>query len=144
MGGLGIMSIKKSLLGIIFVLGMSAGCSMCCHPYDYLGPVQDGCGCGSCGCGGRAGSILAGGSPDMAMVQSDEQASEKVAVGSVKKTARAVRTRDENTQLTSTGDRRVNQRRVVNQNMTAQYDEPSDDDSNNYTARRVASNRRYQ
>ena len=36
---------------------------MCCHPYDYCGPVHQGRGCGSCSLSGpRAGSILSGGS----------------------------------------------------------------------------------
>ncbi len=49
-------------VGVLAVLLSSVGCRMCCHPYDYSGPVyqsqQDG-GCQSC-VTQRAGSILSG------------------------------------------------------------------------------------
>ena len=49
-------------VGVLAVLLSSVGCRMCCHPYDYSGPVyqsqQDG-GCQSC-VSQRAGSILSG------------------------------------------------------------------------------------
>lgn len=50
-------------LGVVTVLMAAAGCTMCCHPNDYCGPVQDGCGCQACpSCPSRTreGSILSG------------------------------------------------------------------------------------
>jgi hypothetical protein len=47
-------------LGILAVLSTLAGCTMCCHPYDWCGPVHDGEGCQSCDSRYRVGSILAG------------------------------------------------------------------------------------
>ena len=57
-------------LGVMAVLLAAAGCTMCCHPYDYCGPVYEGDGCQSCSLHSRAGSILASApeitpSPDM-------------------------------------------------------------------------------
>jgi hypothetical protein len=46
-------------LGVVVVLLATAGCRMCCHPYDYCGPVY-GPGCQSCSPCARAGSILSG------------------------------------------------------------------------------------
>lgn len=43
----------------VALLLSATGCQMCCHPYDYSGPVySDGCQCSG---GARAGSIFAGG-----------------------------------------------------------------------------------
>jgi hypothetical protein len=50
-------------LGVAAVLLAAAGCRMCCHPYDYCGPVYQGGDCQSCSRGDRAGSVLAG-TPD--------------------------------------------------------------------------------
>ena len=47
-------------LGVAAVLLAVAGCTMCCHPYDYCGPVYDDCGCHSCSPCYRAGSVLSG------------------------------------------------------------------------------------
>jgi len=47
-------------VGVAAVLCATAGCRMCCHPYDYSGPVYHGGGCLDCGSRGRAGSILEG------------------------------------------------------------------------------------
>lgn len=47
-------------LSVVAILLAAAGCTMCCHPYDYCGPVYDSPGCQSCGSHSRAGSILAG------------------------------------------------------------------------------------
>jgi hypothetical protein len=47
-------------LGVATVLLSVAGCRMCCHPYDYCGPVYEGRGCQSCSSNSRAGSILSG------------------------------------------------------------------------------------
>ena len=47
-------------LGVVVFLMSVAGCTMCCHPYDYCGPVHDGCGCQSCSPCYRAGSVLSG------------------------------------------------------------------------------------
>lgn len=46
-------------LGVVAVLLIVAGCTMCCHPYDYCGPVYDDCG-QSCSPCYRAGSVLSG------------------------------------------------------------------------------------
>jgi hypothetical protein len=45
-----------TLLGLSL---LSAGCTMCCHPYDYCGPVYDGGQCSN----ERAGSVLDGSGP---------------------------------------------------------------------------------
>ena len=47
-------------LGVVAVLLAVAGCTMCCHPYDYCGPVYDDCGYHSCSPCSRAGSVLSG------------------------------------------------------------------------------------
>jgi hypothetical protein len=46
-------------LGVVAVLMTAAGCTMCCHPYDYCGPVHTDHGCQSCSTRARTGSILA-------------------------------------------------------------------------------------
>jgi hypothetical protein len=44
----------------IGLLLAAAGCTMCAHPYDYCGPVTDGC-CGcSCDTRVRTASVLSG------------------------------------------------------------------------------------
>lgn len=43
---------------ILGLFAMCVGCTMCCHPYDYNGPVYD-CN-GQCASNARAGSILEG------------------------------------------------------------------------------------
>jgi hypothetical protein len=45
---------------VVAVVLAAAGCTMCCHPYDYCGPVHDDQGCQSCSTRARAGSILGG------------------------------------------------------------------------------------
>lgn len=45
-------------LGVLAVLLVITGCTMCCHPYDYCGPVFHGGGCQACSPHGRVGSIL--------------------------------------------------------------------------------------
>jgi hypothetical protein len=52
-------------LGVVAVLLATAGCRMCCHPYDYCGPVYNGRGCQSCSPHSRTGSILSG-APELA------------------------------------------------------------------------------
>jgi hypothetical protein len=52
----------RMALGLSLVaLCCAGGCTMCCHPYDYSGPVYSKDDCPSCGSSGhcRAGSILA-------------------------------------------------------------------------------------
>jgi hypothetical protein len=50
---------KITYAGILALLALCVGCTMCCHPYDYNGPVYDGN--GQCASNVRAGSILEGG-----------------------------------------------------------------------------------
>jgi hypothetical protein len=46
------------MLSVVAMILFSAGCKMCCHPYDRCGPVYDNCtGHPYCSCA-RAGSIL--------------------------------------------------------------------------------------
>jgi len=62
-------------LGVVAALLATAGCTMCCHPYDYCGPIHDGRGCPSCPSRAREGSILSGMSemaPSAAMAPSAE------------------------------------------------------------------------
>jgi hypothetical protein len=47
-------------LAVVSVLLAATGCRMCCHPYDYSGPVYQDQGCSSCRSQPRAGSILDG------------------------------------------------------------------------------------
>jgi len=55
---------NRVLMASLFVLigTLSTGCRSCSNPYDYSSPVAN-CGCDSCdtSCGGRAGSVLSGG-----------------------------------------------------------------------------------
>jgi hypothetical protein len=67
---------KIAYLGILGLLALCVGCTMCCHPYDYNGPVYDNS--GQCVSNVRAGSILEG--ADM------ETASTTVNQGSIEKT----------------------------------------------------------
>jgi hypothetical protein len=60
-------------LVVVVVLLAAAGCTMCCHPYDYCGPVHDDQGFTSCSTHARAGSILAGGS-DVTVSESPKEA----------------------------------------------------------------------
>ena len=65
-------------LGGAVVLLAAAGCTMCCHPNDYCGPVYEGGRCQSCSLHSRAGSILAGTteiepSPDLAQRPAQNQ-----------------------------------------------------------------------
>jgi hypothetical protein len=52
------MSHKIAYTGILGLVALCVGCTMCCHPYDYNGPVYD-CN-GQCASNVRAGSILEG------------------------------------------------------------------------------------
>jgi hypothetical protein len=50
---------KIAYAGILGLIALSFGCTMCCHPYDNNGPVYDSN--GQCASDVRAGSILEGG-----------------------------------------------------------------------------------
>jgi hypothetical protein len=53
------MIYKVGILCILFILAISQGCTMCCHPYDNCGPVYDASCEGRPYCSNsRAGSIL--------------------------------------------------------------------------------------
>jgi hypothetical protein len=53
------MSYKAIILGVLYILAISQGCTMCCHPYDNCGPVYDASCEGRPYCSNnRAGSIL--------------------------------------------------------------------------------------
>jgi hypothetical protein len=72
-------------LGGVAVLLTIAGCTMCCHPYDYCGPVYEADGCQTCSSNARAGSILAGTrgvapSPDPVQHQSQRAAVSPAAI----------------------------------------------------------------
>ncbi len=61
-GGRGRSMVRVSFaVAIIAVIATTVGCTMCCHPYDYCGPVYDGQGRYATGCSrcARAGSIFA-------------------------------------------------------------------------------------
>jgi hypothetical protein len=51
---------KLGILGVLALLILSSGCTMCCHPYDQCGPVYEDS-CGAFCSNTRAGSILDGG-----------------------------------------------------------------------------------
>jgi hypothetical protein len=51
-------------LGSLVVLMIFSGCTMCCHPYDYNGPVYSHGGCSHCSSHSRVGSILEDGDDD--------------------------------------------------------------------------------
>jgi hypothetical protein len=67
-GGKGRSMLRTALaLSVVAVLLATAGCTMCCHPCDYCGPVYEGqCG-GACSGHSRVGSILSGGTPQTQM-----------------------------------------------------------------------------
>lgn len=48
---------KIAYAGFLGLITLSYGCTMCCHPYDYNGPVYD---CDNQNMNVRAGSILEG------------------------------------------------------------------------------------
>ncbi|HEY4761591.1 MAG TPA: hypothetical protein VIH42_13500 [Thermoguttaceae bacterium] len=50
---------KFASAGVLGLLALCVGCTMCCHPYDYSGPVYDSSGQSISDV--RAGSILIGG-----------------------------------------------------------------------------------
>jgi hypothetical protein len=58
-GGDSMLRAALRLGGVAGLLAI-AGCTMCCHPYDYCGPVLEADGCQTCASNTRAGSILAG------------------------------------------------------------------------------------
>jgi hypothetical protein len=69
---------KIGLLGVAVVLAVAAGCTMCCHPYDYCGPVYDDS-CGEPYCSNvRAGSILESGPAHVAGDEAVEENAEAV------------------------------------------------------------------
>jgi hypothetical protein len=82
------MSHKIAYTGILGLLALCVGCTMCCHPYDYNGPVYD-CN-GQCASNVRAGSILEG--ADM------EAMSPAVNQGNIKETTPNVRQESPNVQ----------------------------------------------
>jgi hypothetical protein len=51
---------KIAFAGILSLIVMCSGCTVPCHPYDYCGPVYDGC-CDQCNITSRTGSILSDG-----------------------------------------------------------------------------------
>jgi hypothetical protein len=60
------------VLGVILSLPVFTGCTLCCHPYDYCGPVYEGCEGQSCDPMYRAGSILSG-SPTISQINETPQ-----------------------------------------------------------------------
>jgi hypothetical protein len=60
---------------LVAIISAIVGCRMCCHPYDYCGPVWDR-GCQSCCPHVRAGSVLAGGDCSETMSQGPQHAPE--------------------------------------------------------------------
>jgi hypothetical protein len=54
------MTRTVSSMAVALVVLATAGCCMCCRPYDHCGPVYQGCGGCSCRSQPRAGSILDG------------------------------------------------------------------------------------
>jgi hypothetical protein len=63
LGGKGCSMVRVSFaVVVVAVLAVVAGCTMCCHPYDYCGPVFEGQGRHATGCsqGVRAASVFAG------------------------------------------------------------------------------------
>ena len=65
-----------SLLGVfVLVVSFSAGCRLCCAPYDYCGPVYD---CGQCAnlmtnrCGSGVHGVPCGGQPAVAQIPAQQ------------------------------------------------------------------------
>ncbi len=77
---------KIAHAGILGLIALCVGCTMCCHPYDYNGPVYDSS--GQCLSNGRAGSILEGGDmeamPANVIKKSVEKTSPNIGQGSPK------------------------------------------------------------
>jgi hypothetical protein len=69
------MARKTACLGILGLIALCVGCTMCCHPYDYNGPVYDNS--GQCLSNERAGSILEGGGMEPAPVAGVKKSSEE-------------------------------------------------------------------
>ncbi len=85
----------RTVFGLATILLACSGCTMCCHPYDYSGPVYGGSGCGS-SCSSqrsRAGSILDGGVQDAQGTQTSMPVEKKVAKKVVRESAPATSAR---------------------------------------------------
>lgn len=82
----------RTVLGLATILLACSGCTMCCHPYDYSGPVYGGPGCGSSQCS-RAGSILDGGVQDAQESQTSMPIEKKVEKKVVRESAPATSAR---------------------------------------------------
>jgi hypothetical protein len=70
------MSMKMIFAGLLCLIVLCTGCSMCCHPYDYNGPVYDSN--GQCLSNVRAGSILENGGFQNSGYVADEEAADDV------------------------------------------------------------------
>ena len=66
---------KITYAGILGLIALCVGCTMCCHPYDYNGPVYDNS--GQCLSNVRAGSILEGGDMETISDSGNQKSIEK-------------------------------------------------------------------
>jgi hypothetical protein len=66
---------KIAYAGILGLIALCVGCTMCCHPYDYNGPVYDNS--GQCLSNVRAGSILEGGDMETISDSGNQKSIEK-------------------------------------------------------------------
>lgn len=68
---------KIAPLALLAILGLSVGCTLPCHPFDYNGPVYDSA--GNCISNNRAGSILEDGQVQYESVPVAQEAIEEPA-----------------------------------------------------------------
>ncbi len=68
---------KIAYAGILGLIALCVGCTMCCHPYDCNGPVYDNS--GQCVSNVRAGSILEGGDMEIMPATVDQKSIEETA-----------------------------------------------------------------
>src|SRR3972149_1711971 len=94
---------------VMGLVAFCAGCTMCCHPYDYCGPVYDNC--GQCGSGARAGSILPLNTKHSLLVAGDQKGME-VAAPSVEQESPTVDEYEGASQILSVTDRKVEDSQV--------------------------------
>ena len=95
---------RIAFAGILGLIALCVGCTMCCHPYDCNGPVYDNS--GQCVSNVRAGSILEGGdmevTPANVINKGSEETSPNIRQGSPRADAS-----EGATQIISVTDRKV-------------------------------------
>jgi hypothetical protein len=111
-----IMFNKAASAGILGLIVLCTGCTMCCHPYDYCGPVYEGC--GQCGSNVRAGSILPGGG-GQALSVNPEQDIDESTTPSIEQGTPNVEEYEGATQILSVTDRKVEDSQEIAKSLPA-------------------------